>query len=649
MKKGLGKLLLITVLFMFPFVLKAASFKPSLNCPDGGVPGESITCTIKADIDNIMAIQGTNSLGLTTYESFEFTSDMKKLQNSSSSSSFIVMESQNGGDICTFINGGTKTSCSVTIGTLKVKLPNSAGPYYLSIEFRGTDVETQSTVGKTTLTSTIKQKSQDSTLKSLSVDGMTLGPNFSPSITSYSLPETDESSITIKATATDSSAKVTGTGTVKLNYGSNTLTVTVTSAAGTSTNYTIKVTRTDMREGVNTLKSLSVKGYTITPEFSASTKTYSLSVDNKIDKVTIEASLQSSKSSFVKSYGPRTVSLKYGKNEVKVKVKAENGSENTYTINITRKDDRDSNNYLSLLSLSKGTINFNKSTTSYTVNLDSSVSEVTISAEAESSKAKVTGGGTKQLSEGTNKFSIVVKAENEDTRTYTIIINRGSSTEEQNQTTPDNNETDVKEPYVKSLQIKNANIAFDPSVHDYTVKLKQGETKLDILYQVGAGYSSSLVGNEDLKEGSIVKLVIDDNGNSIEYNFNIKIVTGSEEKESNNDIILYIAVGLLGLVVLGIVLSIFTKEKPTPEQVVKAKYVQESNRFYNDRAYIEGVEHSQVGGSIISQMEKPNSMTEAASTPNIPPKSEVQNIPEPIETMDFDPVTKDDVNNQNML
>ena len=48
-------------------------------------------------------------------------------------------------------------------------------------------------------------------------------------------------------------------------------------------------------------------------------------------------------------------------------------------------------------------------------------------------------------------------------------------------------------------------------------------------------------------------------------------------------------------------------------------------------------------------MEKPNSMTEAASTPNIPPKSEVQNIPEPIETMDFDPVTKDDVNNQNML
>ncbi len=653
MKKGLKNILLLAILFMFPILLNAASFKPTLTCPDSAAPGETISCTITANIDNIMSIQGNNSLGQSTYDSFEFSADMKKLQNSSSETSFIVVESQKSGDICSFLSGdATKKSCSINIGTLKVKLPNSAGPYYLSIEFRGTNAEDLSTVGKTTLTSTIKQKSTDSTLKSLSVEGMTLGPNFSPSITNYSLPETDAESIKIVAVANDSTAKITGAGTVKLDYGSNTKTVTVTSSAGTKTNYIIKVTRTDMRESINTLKSLSVKGYTLTPEFKPETLKYTLSVDNSVSKVTVEATVDSKKSSFVKNYGPRTVTLKYGKNEIKVKVQAENGTENTYTIDVTRKDSRESNNYLATLSLSKGTISFNKQTTSYTVNLDNSISEITISAEADSSKAKVTGTGTKKLNEGTNKFSIIVTAENEEKRTYTVVVNRGKSTHEVNETTDTNettetNETVEKEPYIKSLVIKNSDIVFDPSRHTYTVKLKEGETKLDILYQVGKDYSSNLEGNNDLKDGSVVKLTISDGTENIEYIFNIKISNVEEESSSNNNLILYIAIGLLALVVIGILLSIFTKEHLTPEQVVQKKYVQESNRFVNSRTLIEGVNNSQVSGSIISQVEKPNSMTDEAHMPESPKKQEVQHTSTDVETLDFDPVTPDDINDPN--
>lgn len=642
------KVLFLLLVMMFPLVLNASSFNPKLECPKGAVPGETITCTLSATIDNITAIQGTYSLGQTTYDSFTFDSKIKNssLQTSASSTAFTIQENENAGSISTVL--GTK---NITIGTLKVKLPNIAGPYYLSIEFRGTDAETFGTVGKQTQTATINQNSQDSTLKSLSVEGMILGPKFAPNITSYSLPETDEESITIKAEANDSTSKVTGTGTVPLEYGSNTKVVTVTSAAGTQTKYTIKVTRTDMRESINILKSLSVKGYTITPAFASTTKTYSLNVENNVSKVTIEAAVESSKSSFVKNYGPRTVTLNYGKNDVKIKVKAENGSENTYTINITRKDNRDDNNYLSTISLSKGNITFSKTTMTYTVNVDGNVKDITISAEAESQKAKVSGTGTKELKEGTNKFTITVKAENETERKYTVIVNRGKATVETNETadTNETNETIENVVYVKSLDIKNANIVFDPDVHEYTVKLKQGETKLDILYQIEDGYTSTLEGNDNLKDGSIVKLIIDDNGLRIEYNFNIKIVSGAEEEEtSSNDIILYVAVGLLALVVIGIVLSALTKEKPTPEQVVKQKYFQDDNqKFYTSKTLIEGVKSSQVSGSMISQVERSNSMTERAS--EIPPKPEVQNIPEQVETLDFDPVTQDDINNQNNL
>ena len=75
--KNVLRYLLLVMIFMFPIMLNAASFKPTLNCPDSAAPGETISCEITANIDNIMSIQGTNSLGQSTYDSFEFSADMK--------------------------------------------------------------------------------------------------------------------------------------------------------------------------------------------------------------------------------------------------------------------------------------------------------------------------------------------------------------------------------------------------------------------------------------------------------------------------------------------------------------------------------------------------------------------------------------------
>ena len=83
-------------------------------------------------------------------------------------------------------------------------------------------------------------------------------------------------------------------------------------------------------------------------------------------------------------------------------------------------------NTLSSLSVSGQAISpkFDKNTLNYSVTVPNNVTNVTINATATDAKATVSGKGSKNLSEGSNKFSIVVTAENGSKKTYTINITR---------------------------------------------------------------------------------------------------------------------------------------------------------------------------------------------------------------------------------
>ena len=167
-------------------------------------------------------------------------------------------------------------------------------------------------------------RSSNSFLKSLSVDGMTLNPTFNKNTTSYSLPQVDASSITVNAAAEDSKATVSGAGKRNLDYGDNSIRIEVKAENDSTKVYTINVNRKDNRETVNTLSALSVEGYSISPKFSEGTTDYSLTVPSNVSEVTINATRKSNKSSFVKNYGPRKVNLNYGENKVLIQVQAEN-------------------------------------------------------------------------------------------------------------------------------------------------------------------------------------------------------------------------------------------------------------------------------------------------------------------------------------
>ena len=83
----------------------------------------------------------------------------------------------------------------------------------------------------------------------------------------------------------------------------------------------------------NKLKGLGVEGFTLTPTFNRDTYSYDLIVDYSVSSVTVNASAIDSKASV---RGSGNVSLASGTNEISVVVRAENGTERTYTLHVVR-------------------------------------------------------------------------------------------------------------------------------------------------------------------------------------------------------------------------------------------------------------------------------------------------------------------------
>jgi len=83
---------------------------------------------------------------------------------------------------------------------------------------------------------------------------------------------------------------------------------------------------------------------------------------------------------------------------------------------------KSTNNYLSNLSVNGYELDkkFSKEILEYTVNLEPDVEKIKINAQLADSSAKVTGTGEKTVSVGSNKFEIIVTAENGSKRTYIL-------------------------------------------------------------------------------------------------------------------------------------------------------------------------------------------------------------------------------------
>ena len=350
--------------------------------------------------------------------------------------------------------------------------------------------------------------------------------------------------------------KATEEGTIKF-----TVTGDITSGSGQTKDISLTkyVTVIKPKFSDNILKDLKIDGVTITG-FVGTKNSYTIN-DFSGTSINITAVPNDLKSSVS---GTGNKSLNIGKNTFNIVVTAENGSKKTYTIIVNKLDSRSSNNDLKLLSVDKGTLNFNKDITSYTLELEHDINEITISGTPDDNKASVSGIGTKVLKDYNNDFSIVVTAENGSTKTYIIKVLRKDINGSYRQLHTDNS--------VKEMNIKGYDFLFNNDVKKYNVLVDENIDKIEIEVIPNDAYATvSIQNNENLKIGlnNVLVLITAEDGSVNEYTFNVyrlgEEITGAlhenDVKKNQSINIWMIFAGIELLVIIFLTFLLFFKKK----------------------------------------------------------------------------------------
>lgn len=247
------------------------------------------------------------------------------------------------------------------------------------------------------------------------------------STNSVATPITKGTELTITGTSTE---RVNGYIWYRVRY--NGTTKYVASNLLTNTNPTEEEEKSN-----NNLKTLVVKGFSISPSFKAETLEYSLQVTDDTDKLDITAEAENEKAT-VKIEGNET--LAEGENIIKIIVTAENGTTKTYTIKAIKQQEK----VFGLQSLTiKGTNISNQFHTDlyeYEIKVKD-VDTLDIQAIATDEDAIIEILGNENLQEGENIITIIVHSSNEEnTVTYQITATKTITVIEE----PEQNTIDFK-------------------------------------------------------------------------------------------------------------------------------------------------------------------------------------------------------------
>ncbi|HNN80300.1 MAG TPA: DUF1554 domain-containing protein [Leptospiraceae bacterium] len=188
-------------------------------------------------------------------------------------------------------------------------------------------------------------------LSNLTTSTGTLSPAFSQSITSYTVTVgSDITSISVTPTVNLSSVSITVNGTtvssgvasnpISLNTGANTITIVVSQNNGLSTTYTLTVTRSPIV--LTSLSGITTSFGTLSPVFSSTTTSYSMTLANAVSSFTLtptatdsSANITVNGSSVLSGNPSSPIALSVGSNTITIVVSS-GSSTTTYTINVIR-------------------------------------------------------------------------------------------------------------------------------------------------------------------------------------------------------------------------------------------------------------------------------------------------------------------------
>ena len=379
----------------------------------------------------------------------------------------------------------------------------------------------------------IRAKSSNNYLSDLKVNGQTVN-NFNKEKLEYTLDDVkgDVSSIEVSAIAEDTNASVTGTGNKSLSVGDNSIEVIVTAENGTTKTYTIKVKKLSNDTALKSLTVTSDPMGTLTPTFTSTTYNYTYNYDSSVTSLDVTAITNdvNAKVGIVDSDSIDTITSTVGSatktfnstvKNVKVTVTAEDGTTKDYTIVLSRT--LSSNSYLKDISIDGNTIEgFNKEKFEYNIKVSRETDSIDVSAILDDEKATLTTDLSNKfsLNLGANKINIVVTAENGDTSTYVLNVER----EKNNDATLD------------SITVSEGILtpAFNKNTLNYTVNVDNDVTSIEIL--ATATDSNATVtgtGTKQLNTGdnTVTIKVTSESGSENTYTINVV-----RAKSSNNNL-----------------------------------------------------------------------------------------------------------------
>ena len=301
-------------------------------------------------------------------------------------------------------------------------------------------------------------------------------------------------SLTLSATAKDSSATVEGTGEKTLTVGKNEFTVTV-SKSGKTAEYAVEITRA---AAVLDLTEVKIGDTVLT---AGADGAYTLNVENSVKTITLSATAAKS---YVEIEGLGEKTLAVGENTFTITVKAGDANKN-YTVKVVRA--------AADLTLAEVKIGDTALTAGadgvYKHNVENEVTETTLSVRANNENATITGAGSKTLNVGDNTFEIVVSVGEENTK-YTVVVNRAKS--------------DVKT--IEKITVNGTSVDYDEDENAYviTVNDKTAKVAVTLTSKVASYVIDPEVGT--LKEGDneFEITVTAENGSEAVYVLVIKLV-----------------------------------------------------------------------------------------------------------------------------
>ncbi len=315
--------------------------------------------------------------------------------------------------------------------------------------------------------------------------------------------DTGKASVAIYDDATGATTASLNTKTETFPITTTDVSVVVTAEDGTVNTYTIKLTR--LKSADSSLKSLTIDHGTLSQAFNQNTRTYSTTVDADITEINVNA-IPNSLYGSIKSITGNT-NLDFGSNQIEIIVEAEDKTNSSYIINVTRKEyDIATLDDIKVDGVS--ITDFDKDTFEYTLNgVEFSKTSINIETTKSNSYATVTGDGNISLTTGNNEILITVTAQNDTQKVYKLNIKRAR-----------NSDTSITNLTVAGVEAVNTDVGI------YEVTVPNSVTVLtpnDVLFTTSS--DAKITKNQTLQ---LVTTMVND------YRFTVTAEDGTEQEYS---------------------------------------------------------------------------------------------------------------------